>query len=61
MAFVFSEASFTPIITVIGCVQNRIPVVPIAEYVSCHIIGIDILRILKPLMMQNLGSYRSLD
>lgn len=43
-----------------SCFENRLLIVPVAEHIAGYIVGIDILRILQPLIMQNLGGHGSL-
>ena len=59
MAFAFCKTSFPPFIAVVGGFQNRLLIVPVSEYIACDIVGIDVFRILQPLMMQNLGGHGS--
>ena len=51
MALTFCKTSFPPFIAIVGSLEDRILVIPVAEQIASYIIGIDILRILKPLMM----------
>lgn len=60
MTLTFCKTSFPPFIAVVGSFQNRLLIVPIAKHITGDIVRIDILRILQPLMMQNLLSHRSL-
>ncbi len=54
MALAFCKTSFPPFIAIVGGFQNRLLIVPIAEHIAGYIIRIDILRILKPFVMQYL-------
>ena len=54
MAFSFGKASLAPVVTIVSSLKNSLPIIPISENVTSHIVGIDILRILEPFMMKNL-------
>lgn len=52
MALAFSKTPFSPFIAIVGSFENRVLIVPVAEYIASDIVGIDVFRILKPLHIQ---------
>ena len=60
MALVFGKASFAPVVAIVRGFENSILIVPVAENVSGNVVGIDILRVLQPFVVEDFLSYGGL-